>query len=92
MDKPGKLPRFSMPLFLHPRGDVRLSEKHTARSYLEERLREDGVLQKLSTFERWIGGRVLGGLASSAPVAAPITRPSSTCTKAICLNLRKVSE
>jgi len=39
-------PRYSMPLFIHPRPDVRLSEKHTARSYLEERLREIGLLQK----------------------------------------------
>jgi isopenicillin N synthase-like dioxygenase len=41
-----KLPRYSMPLFLHPRGDVKLSEKHTARSYLEERLREIGLLKQ----------------------------------------------
>lgn len=38
-------PRYSMPLFLHPRPDVRLSEKHTAGSYLEERLREIGLLK-----------------------------------------------
>jgi isopenicillin N synthase-like dioxygenase len=36
-------PRLSMPLFLHPRPDVRLSESHTAGSYLEERLREIGL-------------------------------------------------
>jgi len=41
-----KLPRFSMPLFLHPRPEVRLSEKHTARSYLDERLCEIGLLKK----------------------------------------------
>lgn len=35
--------RFSMPLFLHPRSDVRLSETHTAVEYLHERLRELGV-------------------------------------------------
>jgi len=46
MGPAAKLPRFSMPLFLHPRGDVRLSEKHTARSYLEERLREIGLLKE----------------------------------------------
>lgn len=46
MGPAAKLPRFSMPLFLHPRGDVRLSEKHTARSYLEERLREIGLLKQ----------------------------------------------
>ena len=36
-------PRMSLPLFLHPRPDVRLSERYTAASYLEERLRELGV-------------------------------------------------
>jgi isopenicillin N synthase-like dioxygenase len=41
-----RLPRYSMPLFLHPRADVKLSEKHTARSYLEERLREIGLLKQ----------------------------------------------
>lgn len=35
--------RFSMPLFLHPNSDVRLSENHTADSYLLERLRELGL-------------------------------------------------
>lgn len=39
-----KLPRYSMPLFVHPRPDVRLSEKHTADSYLKERLREIGLI------------------------------------------------
>jgi isopenicillin N synthase-like dioxygenase len=37
--------RYSMPLFLHPADDVALSEKHTAKSYLEERLRELGLLK-----------------------------------------------
>ncbi|XOV88230.1 MAG: 2OG-Fe(II) oxygenase family protein [Pseudomonadota bacterium] len=32
--------RMSLPLFLHPRSDVVLSERHTAGTYLEERLRE----------------------------------------------------
>ncbi len=32
--------RISLPLFLHPRPDVVLSERHTAGSYLEERLAE----------------------------------------------------
>ncbi len=32
--------RLSLPLFLHPRPDVVLSERHTADSYLQERLRE----------------------------------------------------
>jgi isopenicillin N synthase-like dioxygenase len=35
--------RLSMPLFLHPRPEVRLSDRHTAGSYLEERLREIGL-------------------------------------------------
>lgn len=39
-------PRYSMPLFLHPRKEVRLSDKHTAGSYLEERLVEIGLLKK----------------------------------------------
>lgn len=36
--------RVSLPLFLHPRPDVVLSEKYTADSYLQERLRELGVV------------------------------------------------
>ncbi|TDF38149.1 isopenicillin N synthase family oxygenase [Alteromonadaceae bacterium M269] len=39
-----KKSRISLPLFLHPRPDVVLSEKHTANSYLKERLRELGVI------------------------------------------------
>ena len=35
--------RVSLPLFLHPRDDVVLSERYTAGSYLDERLRELGV-------------------------------------------------
>jgi len=35
--------RISLPLFLHPRSEVVLSEKHTQASYLLERLRELGV-------------------------------------------------
>lgn len=38
-----KSSRYSMPLFLHPRSEVPLSETHTAGSYLEERLREIGL-------------------------------------------------
>lgn len=34
--------RISLPLFLHPRPEVVLSERHTADSYLQERLRELG--------------------------------------------------
>lgn len=36
--------RISLPLFLHPRPDVKLSERYTAESYLQERLRELGVI------------------------------------------------
>lgn len=36
--------RISLPLFLHPRPDVALSDKYTADSYLKERLRELGVV------------------------------------------------
>ncbi|MEL4383281.1 isopenicillin N synthase family oxygenase, partial [Shewanella algae] len=35
--------RVSLPLFLHPRDDVVLSDRYTADSYLNERLRELGV-------------------------------------------------
>ncbi|MCD9478424.1 2OG-Fe(II) oxygenase family protein [Photobacterium phosphoreum] len=36
--------RISLPLFLHPKPDVVLSEKYTAHSYLMERLRELGLI------------------------------------------------
>lgn len=36
--------RVSLPLFLHPNPEVVLSESYTAHSYLQERLRELGVL------------------------------------------------
>ncbi|MDT0583184.1 MULTISPECIES: 2OG-Fe(II) oxygenase family protein [Alteromonadaceae] len=36
--------RISLPLFLHPRPDVKLSERHTAGTYLHERLTELGVI------------------------------------------------
>ncbi len=36
--------RISLPLFLHPRPDVQLSTRHTAKSYLIERLTELGVI------------------------------------------------
>ena len=36
--------RISLPLFLHPRPDVKLSERHTAGTYLHERLVELGVI------------------------------------------------
>ena len=35
--------RYSMPFFVHARDEVQLSEKYTAKSYLEERLREIGL-------------------------------------------------
>ena len=35
--------RISLPLFLHPHPEVVLSERYTAQSYLDERLRELGV-------------------------------------------------
>ncbi|WP_086933021.1 isopenicillin N synthase family dioxygenase [Agarilytica rhodophyticola] len=35
--------RISLPLFLHPRGDVVLSERYTADTYLSERLQELGM-------------------------------------------------
>ncbi|WP_166423400.1 isopenicillin N synthase family oxygenase [Paraglaciecola sp. 20A4] len=35
--------RISLPLFLHPRPEVVLSARHTAKTYLAERLRELGV-------------------------------------------------
>lgn len=35
--------RISLPLFLHPKPEVVLSNRHTAESYLKERLRELGV-------------------------------------------------
>lgn len=38
-----KLHRYAILLFLHPNDDVRLSETHTAKSYLSERLRELGL-------------------------------------------------
>ena len=38
-----KKPRLSMPLFLHPRDDVRLSTRHTAHSYRWERYKELGL-------------------------------------------------
>ncbi len=40
-----KQSRLSMPMFLHPRADVRLSTTHTADEYLQERLREIGLLE-----------------------------------------------
>ena len=36
--------RYSMPLFLHPRSEVSLSKRYTAKSYLNERLNQLGLL------------------------------------------------
>lgn len=41
--KASKKSRISLPLFLHPRSDVKLSQKHTQASYLLERLHELGI-------------------------------------------------
>jgi isopenicillin N synthase-like dioxygenase len=46
MGPQAKLPRYSMPLFLHPRPDVVLSEGVTAGEYLKQRLRDIGLLKK----------------------------------------------
>jgi len=35
--------RYSMPLFLHPRPEVRLSDRYTAKEYLAERLKQLGL-------------------------------------------------
>ena len=35
--------RYSMPFFVHARDDVKLSENYTAKSYLDERLKEIGL-------------------------------------------------
>ena len=42
-NKKNNKPRFSIPLFLHPRDEVILSKKYTAGSYLLERLKELGL-------------------------------------------------
>ena len=41
-----RVSRYSMPLFLHPAANVRLSAAHTARSYLMQRLAEIGLVKK----------------------------------------------
>ena len=38
-----KLPRYTMPLFIHPKDEVILSNRYTARSFLDERLKEIGL-------------------------------------------------
>lgn len=44
-DETSQQSRYSMPLFVHPRKEVILSERHTAGSYLDERLQENGILK-----------------------------------------------
>ena len=44
-DKDKHKSRLSMPVFIHPNNDVKLSKKYTAKSYLEERLKEIGLKQ-----------------------------------------------
>lgn len=41
-----KKPRYSMPLFLHPRSEVMLSKDTSAGAYLKQRLLEIGLLKK----------------------------------------------
>ena len=42
-DQDSNVPRLSMPMFIHPRDEVVLSDKYTGGSYLEERLKEIGL-------------------------------------------------
>ena len=42
-EKSNNLSRYSIPLFIHPRPEVILSERHTADSYLLERLKDIGL-------------------------------------------------
>lgn len=44
-DRSANHSRYSMPLFLHPRDNVKLNSSHTAGSYLKERLEEIGLIQ-----------------------------------------------
>ena len=41
--KSKNISRYSMPLFLHPRDEVILNDKYTAKSYLDKRLQELGL-------------------------------------------------
>ena len=42
-NKTKHISRFSMPMFIHPRDEIVLSERYTAGGYLEERLKEIGL-------------------------------------------------
>ncbi len=46
-----KKPRLSMPLFFHAQDDVVLSDKHTANSYLLERIKEIGIATTVTKIE-----------------------------------------
>jgi isopenicillin N synthase-like dioxygenase len=41
-----KVSRYSMPLFVHARSEVRLSERYTAGAYLNERLQQIGLVRE----------------------------------------------
>ena len=43
-----KKSRYSIPLFVHPKAEAQLSSRYTAKQYLDERLQELGLLQKLT--------------------------------------------
>ena len=38
-----RMSRYTMPIFIHPRDEVVLSDKYTAKSFLDERLTEIGL-------------------------------------------------
>ena len=44
-DSGANVSRYSIPMFVHPRKEVRLSERYTAGEYLEQRLREIGLIK-----------------------------------------------
>jgi len=43
-DSAANVSRYSIPMFVHPRPDARLSERYTAGEYLQQRLREIGLI------------------------------------------------
>lgn len=43
-DRGANVSRYSIPMFVHPRKEVHLSERYTAGEYLEQRLREIGLI------------------------------------------------
>ena len=44
-DSGANVSRYSIPMFVHPRKEVRLSQRYTAGEYLEQRLREIGLIK-----------------------------------------------